>query len=82
LKVSNLELSLLETSLISNIEEGLEISLLNKALKKYSKVLDKKVFEEIAQYKYIMSFNRLKELSRNINPELSIFFLETIKKNG
>jgi hypothetical protein len=29
-----------------------------------------------------MSFNRLKELSRNINPELSIFFLETIKKNG
>jgi hypothetical protein len=67
--------------LISNIEEGLEISLLNKALKKYSKVLDKKIFEEIAQYKYIMSFNRLKELSRNINPELSKFFLEIIKKN-
>jgi hypothetical protein len=28
-----------------------------------------------------MSFNRLKELSRNINPELSKFFLEIIKKN-
>ncbi len=81
LKISNLELSLLETSLISNIEEGLEIWLLNKSIKKYSKVLDKKVFEEIAGYKYIMSFNRLKELSRNINPELSRFFLETIKKN-
>ncbi len=81
LKISNLELSLLETSLISNSEEWLEIYLLNKAIKKYSKILDLEIFEEIAKYKYIMSFNRLKELSRNINPKLSKFFLEIIKKN-
>lgn len=29
-----------------------------------------------------MSANRLKELSRHIDPKLSAFFLEEIKQNG
>jgi hypothetical protein len=29
-----------------------------------------------------MSFNRLKELSKNIAPELYVIFLDIIKKNG
>ncbi len=82
LKFSNLELSLVETALVSDSYEGINISLLNQAIKKYSKVVNLEVFYEIGKYKYIMSFNRLKEISRHINPELTKAFIDIIKKNG
>ncbi|MDD3646284.1 MAG: hypothetical protein PHH06_02640 [Candidatus Gracilibacteria bacterium] len=81
-KVSNIELSLIESGVINDNENGLNISLITKAIKKYGGVFKHDTFREIAKFKYIMSFNRLKELSRNINPSLSALFLDVIKQNG
>lgn len=81
-KVSDLELSLLESALVSDNIEWLNLYLLNKAIKKYSKSFNKNKFKEIAKYKYIMSFNRLKEISKNIDNDLYKFFLDIIKSNG
>ena len=82
LKVSWLELALIEAALITGIEDGLQFDILNKAIKKYSKVFDRKVFYEIGKYKFAMSFNRLKEIAKPINTELYKVFLDVIKKNG
>lgn len=80
-KVSNLELSLVEWAILSTLDESLNIKLLRKILKKYKNVLDPEIFYEIWSYKYIMSFNRLKELSRKIDEWLYMIFLDVIKKN-
>ena len=81
-KLSGLELALLEASLIWESYGWVEVWLITKAIKKYWGVLDHDIFEDIAQYKYIMSFNRLKELSKSSYPDLYTLFLEIIKKNG
>jgi hypothetical protein len=80
-KISNLELSLVESSVVSDTINWFDINLINKTIKKYSKVLDVKIFYEIWSYKYIMSFNRLKELSKHIDNDLYKIFLDIIKKN-
>ncbi len=80
-KTSCLELSLVESALISDTFEWLDFSLVNKAIKKYSKIFDKEVFKEIWKFKYIMAFNRLKEISRNIDHKLYRLFLDIIKNN-
>lgn len=82
LRVSCLELALLEASLVEDSQMWVPTQLLTHALKKYGKVLRKEVFSDILRYKYNMSANRLKELSRHIDPKLSAFFLEEIKQNG
>ncbi len=82
LRISGLELSLLESALISDAEWGFDIWLIIKVLKKYSQVLDTKILYRIWEYKYIMSFNRLKELSKEIDWDLYVVFLDIIKKNG
>lgn len=56
--------------------------MLTRVIKKYGKVLDYGVFEEVGKYKYNMSVNRLKELTRTLDPNLSQLFLSIIKKNG
>jgi hypothetical protein len=81
-KTSDLELALLEASLIWESYGWVEVWLITKAIKKYWGVLDHDIFKDIAQYKYIMSFNRLKELSKSSYPDLYTLFLEIIKKNG
>ncbi len=81
-KVASLELSLLEASIVSIGEVWVDISLLNKAIKKYAKVFKKETFRELWKYKFIMSFNRLKELSKNIDKDLYELFLDIIKQNG
>lgn len=81
-KISNIELSLVESCVLNDINEELDIPLLKKAIKKYSSVLNNEVFYEIAKYKYIMSFNRLKELSKWVDEQLYMIFLDIIKKNG
>ena len=40
------------------------------------------IFHEVGKYKYNMSFNRLKEISKTIDINLYKVFLEVIKKNG
>ena len=82
LKVSRLELALLESALVGDMYEGINVWLLTKAIKKYGKVFDHSIFEEIGKYKYNMSVNRLKELTKTIDPKLSQLFLDIIKKNG
>ena len=81
-KLSGLELSLIEAALINDTELWVPVELLSKAIKKYSKVMNKEIFYSIAKYKFIMSFNRLKEISRHIDKELYIVFLDIIKNNG
>lgn len=82
LKIACLELALLEAALVSDSENGLSFDILNKTIKKYGKVLETEKFYEIGKYKYAMSFNRLKEIAKPINYELSQVFLDVIKKNG
>ena len=81
-KVSGLELALLEASLIWESYWWVEVSLITRALKKYSRILNPEIFKDIAKYKYIMSFNRLKELSKSSHPDLYKLFLDIIKTNG
>ena len=81
-KVSCLELALVESALISDMHEWFDIGLLSKVIKKYAHVMDQKIFYTLWTYKFSMSFNRLKELSKPIAPELSKVFLDIIKKNG
>jgi hypothetical protein len=81
-KISNIELSLIESCILSDINESsIDISLLKKVLKKYAITFNSSIFYEIAKYKYIMSFNRLKELSRWIDKQLYMIFLDIIKRN-
>ncbi len=82
IKISSLELSLLEAALITDPGIWFDIGLISKALKKYASVLSKEHFYEIWKYKYIMSFNRLKELSKDLDEELYKLFLDIIKING
>lgn len=80
-KISNLELSLIETALVNENYLWVEINILNQTIKKYSKFFVIQNFYYIWELKYITSINRLKELSKNINPELYLVFLDIIKKN-
>jgi len=80
-KISNLELAIVENAIISDWVDGIDIVLINKALKKYSKFLVKDNFYYIWQLKFIMAFNRLKELSKWIDKKLYEVFLDIIKKN-
>lgn len=80
-KVSNIELSLVESCILNDINENLDINLITKTLKKYSPILRTDIFYDIAKYKYIMSFNRLKSISKNVDEQLYIIFLDIIKKN-
>lgn len=81
-KVSSLELSLVESAIIGVWEVGVDIDLLTRALKKYSKVLKRDTLKWLAQHRFIMAFNRLKELSKSIDDDLYHFFLDTVKENG
>lgn len=81
-KTSWLELSLLESALVADMYEWVDISILIKAIKKYGSVFDSEVFREVGKYKYNMSFNRLKEVSKTIDKKLYKVFLDVIKKNG
>ena len=80
-KVSNLELSLVESCVLSDINEPLNIKLINKILKKYKNNFGIEIFYKIWEYKYIMSFNRLKELSKKIDEWLYTVFLDIVKRN-
>jgi len=80
-KTSCLELSLVESALIWNSDTGVDFTILNKAIKKYSWVFNKDIFYSIWKYKFIMSFNRLKEISKNIDKSLYLVFLDIIKVN-
>jgi hypothetical protein len=44
--------------------------------------MDEKIFYEIGKFKFVMSFNRLKEISKTIDKNLYNVFLDIIKKNG
>lgn len=80
-KISCLELSLVESALISDSFEWIYIDDISKVLKKYGKFFIIENFYLIWELKYIMAFNRLKEISRPINNNLYQVFLDIIKKN-
>lgn len=78
-KIANLELSLLEASLIS-WDEWIDINLLNKALKKYKKVINFEKMLELAELRYVSSVNRLKDLSKSVDNVLYEAFKDVIKR--
>lgn len=80
-RVSNLELSLVEACLLSDINENLNIKLITKILKKYKNSFNSEIFYKIWENKYIMSFNRLKELSKKVDEWLYMIFLDIVKIN-
>jgi hypothetical protein len=80
-RIADLELALFEAALIED-SEWVDVSLLNKSLKKYAKYFKIDVFYNLWELKYSMSLNRLKELAKWIDPKLSQVFLDIIKKNG
>lgn len=82
LKISNLELALVESALISDSTLWVDISILVKTIKKYSKFFQHETFYAIGELKYIMAFNRLKEISKTLDQKLYLVFLDIIKKNG
>lgn len=82
LKVANLELAILEALVLHGAYESVDVALITRALKKYKTVIDTTVLYEIGKYKYVMAFNRLKELAKPVAPELSAICLDIIKKNG
>jgi hypothetical protein len=43
--------------------------------------MDKDIFYKIWKYKFVMSFNRLKEIAKHIDKDLYNVFLDVIKKN-
>ncbi len=79
-RIAWLELALFEAALMDR-EEWVDVTLLNKAVKKYASYFRVEVFYELWELKYIMSLNRLKELSKPISLKLSQVFLDIIKKN-
>ncbi len=81
-KLSCLELSLIEAALVNDTELWVPVELLSKSIKKYWKVMNKNIFYKIWKYKFIMSFNRLKEIAKHVDRELYEVFLDIIKKNG
>lgn len=81
LKTSWLELSLLESALVADMYEGIDVSILIKAIKKYWSVFSSDIFKEVWKYKYNMSYNRLKEISKTIDTKLYELFLDVIKQN-
>ncbi len=81
-KLSILELSLVEAALVNDNELWIPIELLSKTIKKYGSVMNVDVFYEIGKYKFVMSFNRLKEIAKPIDKKLYMIFLDIIKKNG
>ena len=81
-KLSWLELALVESALVNDTDLWVPVELLSKTIKKYSKVMNKDIFYDIGKYKFIMSFNRLKEISKPIDKVLYEVFLDIIKKNG
>lgn len=80
-KISNLELAVVETSVISDNIEWVDLELISKAIKKYAKFFETEHFYTIWELKYIMAFNRLKEISKNLDKKLYQVFLDIIKKN-
>lgn len=82
LKITSIEHALLETALMQENYSGVSIEILTKAIKKYSSIFRGEVFEDLGKYKYIMSFNRLKEISKTIDIDFSQLCLTIIKKNG
>ncbi|MFK7780425.1 MAG: hypothetical protein QM490_04820 [Candidatus Gracilibacteria bacterium] len=81
-KLSCLELSLIEAALVNDTELGIPVELLSKSIKKYGEVMNKDIFYKIGKYKFVMSFNRLKEIAKHINKDMYEVFLDIIKKNG
>jgi len=80
--IANLELSLVQATLIENTDEWIDSDLVKKALKKYAPFFKKEIFYEIGKLKYNMAFNRLKEFAKYIDVDLYAVFLDIIKRNG
>lgn len=80
-KVAWLEHALLETTLMQENYEWISLTLLVKTIKKYGRILNYETLREIWKYKYIMSFNRIKEISKPIDTQLSELCLDIIKQN-
>lgn len=80
-KISSIELAVVETAIIWDNNEWIDINLISKTIKKYWQFFQIENFYYIGELKYIIAFNRLKEISKHIDKKLHWVFLDIIKKN-
>lgn len=80
LRISDEELSILDSLLIRDNKNKIDSYLINKFLNKYAKFLSREKLWELVKLKYITSINRLKDISdQNNHKSLYIHCLDIIK---
>ncbi len=67
LRVSNKELSILDSLLLSEKDSWIDDYLLKKFLTKYNKSLSREILWKLIKIRYISSINRLRSISKNNN---------------
>lgn len=79
----NAEIALLEALSLREKNNGMNEILVYKFLQRHHKKLQKSVFSEVVEYRYIRAINRLRAIAKSQNyDELYHIALEVIKKNG
>ncbi len=82
-RISQEELSLLDSLIIRNNEEKIDNYLINRFIKKFSKFLSRESLWKLVSLKYITSINRLKLLSKELKEnELYNKCLDIVKVEG
>ncbi len=65
--VADVNLALLDALTIHNTNDWINILLTQKAIKKFSKLLNKEKLWELVGYKYLTAINRLREITKEMN---------------
>lgn len=83
LRIACPELALLDTLLLRDAENGIDRYLVEKFLKRSSKILRREVLGKLVSLKYITAINRLRSIARDTK-NISIYemCLEIIKQEG
>lgn len=83
LRIACPELALLDTLLVRDAENGIDRYLVEKFLKRSSKILRREVLGKLVSLKYITAINRLRSIARNMkNMPIYEMCLDIIKQEG
>lgn len=83
LRIACPELALLDTLLIRDTESGIDLYLIEKFLKRSSKVLRRDILGKLVSMKYITAINRLRAITKDMNlTPIYEMCIEIIKQEG